>query len=110
MGLGGAGGAQGVKNLFSNMVRWQIKLTGTMRTKYKKYCHRRVKLVTLARGQKSNIIKISLIKSILTSFIPNFTNKRNKTYKTEFSFCDLGYTPGVGFRCAGGQKLEYGDL
>ena len=49
MGLGGAGGAQGVKNLiFSNMAMLHIKLTGMMSTTECKYNFQpRVKLVTL---------------------------------------------------------------
>ena len=47
-------------------------------------------------------------------FIPNFvcvlTNKRHKTYRPEFSFCDLGHAPGIGFGVlgGGGRNLSVG--
>ena len=70
--------------------------------------HPRVKLVTLALGQKVKY-KISVTKvSFKDFFIPNFvyvlTNKRYETYPTEFSFCHLGHTPGVGLGGTLGSK------
>ena len=54
----------------------------------------------LGRGQKVKYHLISITKSISKIFIPNFvcvlTNERHKTYQTGFSFCRLGYAPGVG--------------
>ena len=62
----------------------------------------------LGRGQKVKYHLISITKSILKIFIPNFvcvlTNERNKTYQTEFLFCRLGHAPGVGLRGAGGAQ------
>ena len=53
----------------------------------------------LGRGQKVNYHLISITKSISKIFIPNFvcvlTNERYKTYQEGFSFCRLGYAPGV---------------
>ena len=55
------GGALGSNFFFSNMVMWYIKSTGmTSRTECKLNFHPRVKLVTLSRGQRSNIIKFRL--------------------------------------------------
>ena len=57
------------------------------------------------RGQKIKYHLISITKSILKIFIPNFvcvlTNERYKTYQTGFLFCRLGDAPGVGLRGAG---------
>ena len=58
----------------------------------------------------SNIILISITKSILKSFIPNFvcvlTNKRYKTFQTGFASCRLGGTGALGVpRGGGGQKI-----
>ena len=54
----------------------------------------------LGRDQKVKYHLISITKSISKIFIPNFvcalTNERYKTYQTGFSFCPLGYAPGVG--------------
>ena len=51
---------------------------------------------------------ISIIKSILKIFIPNFvcvlTNESYKTYQTGFLFCRLGHAPGVSLRGAGGAQ------
>ena len=51
---------------------------------------------------------ISITKSILKIFIPNFvcvlTNKRYKTYQMGFSFCRLGHAPGVRLRGPGGAQ------
>ena len=50
--------------------------------------------------------------SVSKIFIPNFvsvlTNERYKTYKTGFSFCNLGHTLGVGlgrWGCPGGVYI-----
>ena len=60
----------------------------------------------LERGQKVKYHLISITKSMLKIFIPNFvcilTNERYKTYQTGISFCHLGHAPGVGLRGAGG--------
>ena len=62
----------------------------------------------LGRGQKVKYHLISITKSISKIFIPNFvcalTNKRYKTYQTEFLFCHLGHAPGVGLWGDGGAK------
>ena len=54
----------------------------------------------LRRGQKDKYHLISNTKSISKIFILNFvgvlTNERYKTYQMGFSFCRLGYAPGVG--------------
>ena len=56
----------------------------------------------LGRGQKVKCHFISITKSISKIFIPNcmcvLTNERYKTYRAEFSFCQLGHAPGVGLR------------
>ena len=61
----------------------------------------------LGRGQKVKYL-ISITKSILKIFIPNFvcvlTNERYKTYQMGFLFCRLGHAPGVGLRGAGGAQ------
>ena len=58
--------------------------------------------------KRSNIILISITKSISKIFIPNFvcvlSNERYKTYQTGFSFCPLGHAPGVGLWGAGGAQ------
>ena len=64
--------------------------------------------VALGRGQKVKFHLISITKSISKIFIPNFvcvlTNERYKTYQMGFSFCRLGYAPGVGLWAAGGAQ------
>ena len=65
---------------------------------------------SLGRGQNH---LISVTKSILKIFIPNFvcvlTNERYKTYQMGFSFCRLGHAPWVKLWNAegaqGGQNL-----
>ena len=51
-------------------------------------------------AKRSNIIKISIAKSISKIYKPYFvcllTNERYKTYQTGFSFGRLGHAPGVG--------------
>ena len=66
----------------------------------------------LGRGQKVKYHLISITKSILKIFIPNFvcvlTNERYKTYQTGFLFCPLGHAPGVGLWGTGGaQGVEF---
>ena len=62
----------------------------------------------LGRGQKVKYHLISITKSILKIFIPNFvcvlTNERYKTYQTGFLFCRLGHAPGVGLWGTGGAQ------
>ena len=62
----------------------------------------------LGRGQKVKYHLISITKSILKIFIPNFvcvlTNERYKTYQTGFLFCHLGHATGVGLSGAGGAQ------
>ena len=62
----------------------------------------------LGRGQKVKYHLISITKSISMIFIRNcvcvLTNERYKTYQTGFSFCLLGYAPGVELRGAGGAQ------
>ena len=62
----------------------------------------------LRRGQKVKYHLISITKSILKIFIPNFVcvliNERYKTYQTGFLFCRLGHAPGMGLRGAGGAQ------
>ena len=62
-------------------------------------------------GQKVKYHLISIAKSILKIFIPNYvcvlTNEIYKTYQTRYSFCRLGHASGVGLWGAGvprGQK------
>ena len=59
-------------------------------------------------GQKVKYHLILITKSISKIFIPNFecvlTNERYKTYQTGFSFCPLGYAPGVGLWGPGGAQ------
>ena len=50
----------------------------------------------LGRGQKFKHHLISIIKSILKIFMPNFVCERYKLYQTGFSFCCLGHAQGVG--------------
>ena len=54
----------------------------------------------LVRGQKVKYHLISITKSILKIFVPNFvcvlTTERYKTYQTGFLFCSLGHALGVG--------------
>ena len=54
----------------------------------------------LGRGQRSNIIKISITKSISKIFRSNsvrlLTNERYKTSQMGFSFDCLGHAPGLG--------------
>ena len=62
----------------------------------------------LGRGQKVKYHLISITKSISKIFIPNFvcvpTNEKYITYQTGFSFCPLGYAPGVALWGAGGDQ------
>ena len=62
----------------------------------------------LGRGQKVKYHLISITKSVLKIFIPNFvcvlTNERYKTYQTAFLFCHLGHAPGMGLRGAWGAQ------
>ena len=59
----------------------------------------------LGRDQMVKYHLISITKSLLKVFIPNFvcvlTNVRYKTYQTGISFCPLGHAPGVGLWGAG---------
>ena len=75
-------------------------------------CNRKLFLApppgALGRGQKVKYHSISITKSILKFFIPNFvcvlTNERYKTYQTGFLFCCLGHAPGEGLRGTGGAQ------
>ena len=62
----------------------------------------------LGRGQKVKYHLISITESISKIFITYFvcvlTNERYKTYQTGFSFCSMGYAPGVGIWRAGGAQ------
>ena len=65
----------------------------------------------LGRGQKVKYQLISITKSILKIFIPNFvcvlTNERYKTYQTGFLLCCLGHAPGVGLWGARGAQGSF---
>ena len=60
-------------------------------------------------GSKCQILLNFNNKVIFKIFKPNFlcvlTNKSNKTYQTEFSFCCLCHAPGVGLWGAEGSKI-----
>ena len=62
----------------------------------------------LGRGQKVKYHFISITKSISKIFYTELCvcsyNERYKTYQTGFSFCPLGYAPGVGLWGAGGAQ------
>ena len=62
----------------------------------------------LGRDQKVKYHLMSITKSISKIFIPNFvcvlTNERYKTNQKGFSFCCLGYAPGVGLLSVGGAQ------
>ena len=62
----------------------------------------------LESGQKVNFHLLSITKSISKVFIPNFvrvlTNKRYKTYQTEFLFCRLGHALETGLGVLRGQN------
>ena len=45
------------------------------------------------------------LKDFYTNFVCVLTNKRYKTYQTEFLICNLGYAPGVGLWGAGGAQV-----
>ena len=57
--------------------------------------------------KKSNIINMSISKISIPKFVCVFTNKRWKTYWTEFSFCCQVHAPGWDWGC---RKLKRGDL
>ena len=114
VGLWGAGGAQVVKNLFfSNMVMWHIKWTRMKsRIECKSNVYPRVKLVTLGRGQRSNIIKFRLpcqFKKFLYQTLCVFsqmkdTMKDTKYIRQDFYSADWVIPQGWGTGVAQGDK------
>ena len=59
--------------------------------------------------KRSNIINMSISKIFIPNFVCVLTNKRKKTYWTEFSFCCQGHAPGWDLGVLGESKtLEWG--
>ena len=54
--------------------------------------------------KRSNSINMSFSKIFIPNFVFVLTNKRKKTYWTEFSFCCQGHAPGWGFGVLGESK------
>ena len=54
--------------------------------------------------KRSNIINMSISKIFIPNFVCVLTNKRKKTYWTEFSFCCQGHAPGWDFGVLGESK------
>ena len=107
VGLWGAGGAQGVKK--SNMVMWHIKSTRmTSRTECKLNFHSRVKLVTLVKVKKSNIIKCRLHCQILRFLYQTLCAflqiKDRKHIEQNFYFVDVVMPQGWDLGVLGGSK------
>ena len=55
--------------------------------------------------KRSIIIYMSISKIFIPNFVCVLTNKRQKTYWTEFSFCCQGHAPGWDCGMLGSQKL-----
>ena len=107
MGLWGAGCPGGQKLIFLNMIMWHIKSTGmTIRTECKLNFHPRVKQVV----KRSNIINMSISKTIIPNFVCVLTKKDRKHIEQNFHSVARVMPRGGTCGVLGDQKLKRGDL
>ena len=106
VGLWGTGGTQGVKQFFFQT--WSCSISNRRRWRAEQNASNIFILGSnwwpWGEVKRSNIINMSISKIFIPNFVGVLTNKRYKTYWTEFSFCCQGHAPGWEFGVLGESK------